>query len=204
MRAQDIKLIGETYDCTTDDKDWWKYEQEQSALSEKIVKKNARVLKDIFQKLDEQGVAEIIVPFSGGHDCGGFEGSIAFLNKKGKDIKIDYKKLSPTGWVTNYIPLVHKTKINQNKSKVQIFQYEYVDYKDINITDDWLIQKFYDFGFLEEWGSFAFEGHVSGEVKIVPATGSYVLDASESQETYDDKSWDGNMFEEDNESKTTN
>ena len=86
-----------------------------------------------------------------------------------------------------------KTK---GKSKVQIFEYQYTDFKDYEITKEWLIQRFYEFGFLNEWGSFAGDYHVSGEVKIYPETGEYTMPYHQSVEEYEDHEPKGRMFNE--------
>ena len=48
----------------------------------------------------------------------------------------------------------------------------------------------------EEWGSFAFEGHVYGDVIVSTKDGTYKVEANESVEQYEDKSSEGSMFEE--------
>ena len=88
-RAHEIKLIGTTFDGDLNHKDWWKLEREQDRLADLIEKKNANVLKDIFKKMVEQNVHRIEVPFSGGGDCGGFDGNINYYDIKEKEIKID-------------------------------------------------------------------------------------------------------------------
>ena len=197
MRAQDIKLIGTTYDTDCDNKKWWDYEKEQQKFIESIEKKNANILKPVFEAMVKQGVDSFEAPFSGGGDCGGFDGNIIFFNEKGKEISIDYNKLKPDGWKTNYIPLIHKTPTKtKGVSTCNIFEYEYTDYANFDITEDWLVQRLYEFGFLNEWGSFAFEGHVSGTVKIYPKTGKYEMPYDQSVEEYDSHEEKGVMFDE--------
>lgn len=197
MRAQDITLVGTTFDTNTSDKKWWDYELKQQKLAEQIEKKNANILKPVFKKMVEQGVHKISVPFSGGGDEGGFDDSIFYYNKDRKEITIDYTTLKPDGWRINYIPLIHKIPTKtKGKSTVQIFEYQYTDYKDYEITKDWLIQRFYEFGFLNEWGSFAGDFHVSGEVIIYPETGKYTMPYQQSVEEYEDHEPTGEMFNE--------
>tara|TARA_Y100000004_G_scaffold153932_1_gene177906 strand:+ start:123 stop:731 length:609 start_codon:yes stop_codon:yes gene_type:complete len=197
MRAQDITLVGTTFDTDTSDKKWWDYELEQQKFAEEIEKKNADILKPVFKKMVEQDVHMIAVPFSGGGDCGGFDDSIFYYNKDNKEITIDYTRLKPDGWRRHYIPLVHKMPTKtKGKSKVQIFEYQYTDFKDYEITKEWLIQRFYEFGFLNEWGSFAGDYHVSGEVKIYPETGKYTMPYQQSVEEYEDHEPTGRMFNE--------
>ena len=197
MRAQDIKLIGTTYDTDCDNKKWWDYEKEQQKFIESIEKKNANILKPVFEAMVKQGVDSFEAPFSGGGDCGGFDGNINFYDKKDKEITVDYSKLKANEWREVYIPLIHKvpTKI-KGKSTCHIFEYQYTDYKEYDVTEDWLVQRFYEFGFLNEWGSFAGEYHVSGEVIIWPKTGAFKMPYSQSVEQYEDSENEGSMFNE--------
>jgi len=197
MRAHDIILIGTTFDTNVENKKWWDYEIEQEKLVQQIEKKNSNILKPIFKKMVEQNVHKISVPFSGGGDCGGFDDSIVYFNKDNKEITIDYTKLKPDGWRTHYIPLIHKIPTKtKGKSTCQIFEYQYTDYKDYEVTKDWLISRFYEFGFLNEWGSFAGEYYVSGEVIIFPETGKYTMPYNQSVEQYEEHEPEGSMFDE--------
>ena len=201
-RAHEIKLIGTTFDGDINHDEWWKYEKEQDRLAELIEKKNANVLKEVFKKMVEQNVHMIEVPFSGGGDCGGFDGNINYYDNKEKEIKIDFNKLKPIGHIEHYKPLIYKKETPKKGKKVpvQIFEYSWTNYNEINITEDWLITKFYEFGFLNEWGSFAGDFHVSGTVKIWPQTGRYQMPYSQSVEEYEDHEPEGEMF---NESETS-
>ncbi len=201
-KAHELTLIGTTFDCDMNHKEWWKYEREQDRLADLIEKKNANVLKDIFKKMVEQNVHMIEVPFSGGGDCGGFDGNINYYDSKEKEIKIDYNKLKPTGHIEHYKPLIYKKEQPKKGKKVpvQIFEYSWTDYNAIDVTEDWLITKFYEFGFLNEWGSFAGDFHVSGTVKIWPKTGKYQMPYQQSVEEYEDYEPEGSMF---NESETS-
>ena len=197
MKAHEITLIGTTFDGDINHEEWWKYEKEQDRLADLIEKKNANVLKEVFKKMDEQLIHKIEVPFSGGGDCGGFDGNIIFYDKNDKEIQVDYLKLKGDAWKENYIPLIHKIPTKtKGKFTCQIFEYQYTDYKDYEVTEDWLIQRFYEFGFLNEWGSFAGEYHVSGVVKIWPKTGAWQMPYSQSVEEYDEHEQEGSMFDE--------
>ena len=77
-RAHDITLVGTTFDTNTDHKKWWDYELEQQRFAEQVEKKNSNILQPVFKKMVEQGIHKIHVPFSGGGDCGGFDGNIIF------------------------------------------------------------------------------------------------------------------------------
>ena len=197
-RAPEITLIGTTFDGDINHDEWWKYEKEQDRLAELIEKKNANILKEIFKKMVEQNVHMIEVPFSGGGDCGGFDGNINYYDSKEKEIKIDYSKLTPMENVEHYKPLIYKKESPEKGKKVpvQIFEYSWTNYNEINITEDWLITKFYEFGFLNEWGSFAGEYHVSGTVKIWPKTGKYEMPYQQSVEEYENYESEGSMFDE--------
>ena len=201
-RAHEIKLIGTTFDGDLNHDEWWKYEKEQDRLAELIEKKNANVLKEVFKKMVEQNVHMIEVPFSGGGDCGGFDGNINYYDNKEKEIKIDFNKLKPIGHIEHYKPLIYKKETPKKGKKVpvQIFEYSWTNYNEINITEDWLITKFYEFGFLNEWGSFAGDFHVNGTVKIWPKTGKYQMPYQQSVEEYEDYEPEGEMF---NESETS-
>ena len=196
-RAHDITLVGTTFDTNTDDPKWWDYELEQGRFAAQIERKNSNILQPIFKKMVKQGVNKISVPFSGGGDCGGFDGSITYYDKQAKEIEVNYSKLKPDGWRTHYIPLIHKVPTKtEGKSTCQIFEYQWTDYKDLDVTDDWLISRFYEFGFLNEWGSFAGEYHVNGQVIIYPETGKYTMPYNQSVEEYEQFEPTGEMFNE--------
>ena len=201
-RAHEIKLIGTTFDGDLNHDEWWKYEKEQDRLADLIEKKNANILKEVFKKMVEQNVYMIEVPFSGGGDCGGFDGNINYYDNKEKEIKIDFNKLKPIGHIEHYKPLIYKKETPKKGKKVpvQIFEYSWTNYNEINITEDWLITKFYEFGFLNEWGSLAGDFHVNGTVKIWPKTGKYQMPYQQSVEEYEDYEPEGEMF---NESETS-
>ena len=196
-RAHDITLVGTTFDTDTEDKKWWDYEKEQQKFAQQVEKKNSNILKPVFKKMVEQGVHKLEVPFSGGGDCGGFDGSITYFDNKDKEIQVNYSKLRPDGWRTHHIPLIHKIPTEtKGKSTCQVFEYTYTDYKDLDVTEDWLISRFYQFGFLNEWGSFAGEYHVSGTVKIWPKTGAWQMPYDQSVEEYESSETEGSMFDE--------
>ena len=196
-RAHDITLVGTTFDTNTDDPKWWDYELEQGRFAAQIERKNSNILQPIFKKMVKQGVNKISVPFSGGGDCGGFDGSITYYDKQAKEIEVNYSKLKPDGWRTHYIPLIHKVPTKtEGKSTCQIFEYQWTDYKDLDVTDDWLISRFYEFGFLNEWGSFAGDYHVNGQVIIYPETGKYTMPYNQSVEEYEQFEPTGEMFNE--------
>ena len=196
-RAHDITLVGTTFDTNTDDPKWWDYELEQERIVAQIEKKNAFKLQPIFKKIAEQKVHKIHVPFSGGGDCGGFDGNIIFYDKKNNEIEVNYSKLKADEWRENYIPLIHKIPTKtKGKFTCQIFEYQYTDYKEYDVTEDWLIQRFYEFGFLNEWGSFAGDYHVNGQVIIYPETGKYTMPYNQSVEEYEQFEPTGEMFNE--------
>ena len=196
-RAHDITLVGTTFDTNTDDKKWWDYELEQQRFAEQVEKKNSNILQPVFKKMVEQGIHKIHVPFSGGGDCGGFDGNIIFYDEKNNEIEVNYSKLKADEWRENYIPLIHKIPTKtKGKFTCQIFEYQYTDYKEYDVTEDWLIQRFYEFGFLNEWGSFAGDYHVNGQVIIYPETGKYTMPYNQSVEEYEQFEPTGEMFNE--------
>jgi hypothetical protein len=94
---------------------------------------------------------------------------------------LDLNNYKPNGWIT-YINHYNIKIIKTNL--IQVFELPVTtDYSDIKLTESWLVQKWYDFGFLEEWGSFAFEGHVNGHVEVSTKDGSYNVEADETFES---------------------
>ena len=196
MIGEDIKLVGQFIDHDTNHKDWWNEYQKGQQFALQIKKKNAEPLKEIYKKMYDDGIHYLRLHFEGGHDEGGFNDNFQYLDcdKVDMDIK-DISKYEPTGWIITYIPLIHETKIKK-QNITQVFEYPKTDYSNFKLTDNWLREKWYDFGFLEEWGSFAFEGHVSGDVTVSTKDGSYEIDCEESHEEWESKSNSGTMFEE--------
>jgi hypothetical protein len=196
MIGEDIKLVGQFIDHETSHKDWWSEYQKGQQFALQIKKKNAEPLKEIYKKMYDDGIHYLRLHFEGGHDEGGFDDNFQYLDcdKIDMDIK-DISKYEPTGWIITYIPLIHETKIKK-QNITQVFEYPKTDYSNFKLTDNWLREKWYDFGFLEEWGSFAFEGHVSGDVTVSTKDGTYEIDAQESHEQWESKSNSGTMFME--------
>lgn len=196
MIGEDIKLVGQFIDHETSHKDWWSEYQKGQQFALQIKKKNAEPLKEIYKKMYDDGIHYLRLHFEGGHDEGGFDDNFQYLDcdKIDMDIK-DISKYEPTGWIITYIPLIHETKIKK-QNITQVFEYPKTDYSNFKLTDNWLREKWYDFGFLEEWGSFAFEGHVSGDVTVSTKDGKYEIDAQESHEQWESKSNSGTMFME--------
>jgi hypothetical protein len=195
MIGEDIKLVGQFIDHETSHKDWWSEYQKGQQFALQIKKKNAQPLKEIYKKMYDDGIHYLRLHFEGGHDEGGFDDNFQYLDcdKIDMDIK-DISKYEPTGWIITYIPLIHETKIKK-QNITQVFEYPKTDYFNFKLTN-WLREKWYDFGFLEEWGSFAFEGHVSGDVTVSTKDGTYEIDAQESHEQWESKSNSGTMFME--------
>ena len=190
---RNITLYKKSKKYDTSHKDWWKYHCVQEKYCKEIGQKNTYILKPIFEKMAKQGVYTIIVPFSGGGDCGGFDGNIIYKDKKDKDIKLDYDKIQIDGiGIDKFEPLIWDSKDNE----VHIFEHESTEYNDIRVDQEWLIQRFYEFGFLNEWGSFAGEFHVSGTVEINAVTGEYKMPYNQSVEQYDSHESEGSMFDE--------
>lgn len=196
MIGEDIKLVGQFIDHDTNHKDWWNEYQKGQQFALQIKKKNAEPLREIYKKMYDDGIHYLRLHFEGGHDEGGFDDNFQYLDCDKIDIDIkDISKYEPTGWIITYIPLIHETKIKK-QNITQVFEYPKTDYSNFKLTDNWLREKWYDFGFLEEWGSFAFEGHVSGDVTVSTKDGSYKIDCEESHEQWESKSNSGTMFKE--------
>ena len=196
MIHKEIKLIGQYIDYDTSNKDWWSEYQKGEALELQIKKKNALPLKEVYKKMLKDGIHYLALHFEGGHDEGGFDGNFIFYNKDKEIMNIkDISKYTPDGWITTYHPLSYTSKV-KGQNIIQVFELPETDHSNFKIDKNWLEQKWYDFGFLEEWGSFAFEGHVYGDVVVSTKNGSYNLEANETQESYEDKSFSGYMFEE--------
>ena len=194
MIHKEIKLIGQYIDYDTSNKDWWSEYQKGEALELQIKKKNALPLKEVYEKMFKDGIYYLSLHFEGGHDEGGFESDFRFLDKNKEDMIIkDISKYTPDRWITTYHPLSYTTKI-KDQNIIQVFELPETDHSNFKIDQNWLEQKWYDFGFLEQWGSFAFEGNVYGDVVVSTKDGSYNVEANETQENYEDKSFDGKMF----------
>ena len=196
MIATEIELVGTYINHDTYHKDWWSEHLKGEAIVLKIKKLNAKPLKEIYEKMYKDGIYYLSLHFEGGHDEGGFNDNFEYLDehKNPLDIKPDLTKYNPDGWIEHWTPLEYtdpKTKI------AQIFKYCVTSYDHKPLTEAWLQSAWYDFGFLEEWGSFAFEGHVYGDVIVSTKDGTYKVEANETVEQYEDKSSEGSMFEED-------
>lgn len=194
MIGTNITLVGQFINHETGHKDWWSEYQKGQAFALQIKKKNAEPLKEIYKKMYDDGIHYIRLHFEGGHDEGGFDDDFQYLdsdklNIDGKNIKLN--KYKPTGWINTHQALQY-----DYKKITQIFELITTDYSDFKLTENWLREKWYDFGFLEEWGSFAFEGHVSGDVTVSTKDGTYEIDAQESHEQWESKSNSGTMFME--------
>jgi hypothetical protein len=196
MIAEDIKLIGQFINHDTSHKNWWDEYKKGEKFAQEIKKKNALPLQEIYKKMYDDGIHYLRLHFEGGHDEGGFDESFEYFDND--KVNIDHSSISlnnykPNGWITVHKPLQYQ----DDKTKtIQVFELVTTDYSDIQLTESWLVQKWYDFGFLEEWGSFAFEGHVNGHVEVSTKDGSYTVEADETFESYEGKNFEGNMFKD--------
>ena len=196
MIATEIELVGTYINHNTDHKNWWSEHLKGEAIALKIKKLNAAPLKEIYEKMYKDGIHYLSLHFEGGHDEGGFNDGFEYLDEHKKPLKVkpNLTKYNPDGWIEHWTPLEYtdpKTKI------AQIFKYCVTSYDHKPLTEAWLQSAWYDFGFLEEWGSFAFEGHVYGDVIVSTKDGTYKIEANETHEQYEDKSSEGSMFVED-------
>jgi len=196
MIAETINLVGEFISLPTNNDKWYEEYKKGEKFALSIKKKNALPLKDIYKKMYEDGIHYVSLHFEGGHDEGGFDGDFLFQDKDKNVIKVkDINKYAPTGWIVNYIPLEYTC--TKGKDKItQVFEHTQTNYSEVKLTEGWLMNKWYDFGFLEEWGSFAFEGHVHGDVVVSTKDGSYNVEANETFEQYQDKGFEGKMFDD--------
>ena len=196
MIGEDIKLIGQFINHDTNHKDWWSEYQKGQAFALQIKKKNAEPLKEIYKKMHDDGIHYVRLHFEGGHDEGGFDDAFQYLDCDRIDMDnqpLDLDKYKPTGWIQTHKPLQYDYK-KLKTNITQIFELVVVDYSNFQLTEGWLISKWYDFGFLEEWGSFAFEGHVSGDVTVCTKDGTYTIDYEQSREEWDSTSDSGTMY----------
>ena len=196
MIAKTIDLVGTYIDHNAEHKDWWSEHLKGEAIANKIKKLNASPLKEVYEKMYKDGIHYLSLHFEGGHDEGGFNDGFEYLDEHKKPLKVkpNLTKYNPDGWIEHWTPLEYtdpKTKI------AQIFKYCVTSYDHKPLTEAWLQSAWYDFGFLEEWGSFAFEGHVYGDVIVSTKDGTYKIEANETHEQYEDKSSEGSMFVED-------
>lgn len=196
MIAEDITLVGQFINHPTNHKDWWTEYKKGEDIAQLITKKNALPLKDIYKKMYDDGIHYVRLHFEGGHDEGGFDESFEYLDNDKIDIdssKINLNKYKPNGWITIHKPLQYNQE-DKKPNITQVFELVTTDYSEFDITENWLRHKWYEFGFLGEWGSFAFEGHVRGNVTVFTKDGSYDVSADETFEQYESKSFEGTMF----------
>lgn len=196
MIAHEIELVGTYINHDTDHKDWWNEHLKGEAIANKIKKLNAAPLKEIYEKMYKDGIHYLSLHFEGGHDEGGFDDGFEYLDKDKKPltVKPDLTKYNPDGWIEHWTPLEYR---NPKTKIAQVFKYCVTSYDHKPLTEEWLQSAWYDFGFLEEWGSFAFDGNVYGDVIVSTKDGTYKVEANETVEQYEDKSSEGSMFEED-------
>ena len=151
MIHKEIKLIGQYIDYDTSNKDWWSEYQKGEALELQIKKKNALPLKEVYKKMLKDGIHYLALHFEGGHDEGGFDGNFIFYNKDKEIMNIkDISKYTPDGWITTYHPLSYTSKV-KGQNIIQVFELPETDHSNFKIDFNWLEQKWYDFGFLEQW-----------------------------------------------------
>jgi len=181
---QDIKTKG------TDD---YEARRKVHALEKKAereyIKEIFKELKDTFLK---HKIKFIIGEFSGGNDEGGFD-DVYFANEKEEQILIDCTK-NEFESRRDFRFFVDKKNIyefeNEKEKKISVFYT--ITNSEKNLLDV-LEDTLYSTGALEEYGSFAGEFRVSGTVKLDVNTCKWSMDGSQSTESWDNISDEGEL-----------
>ena len=137
-------------------------------------------------KFKENNITYIWGNFSGGHDEGGFDDA-DFYDK-------DFEKVEPkdltASWVTQYT--VYKTEENE-EIKYYISEYR----KNIKLlkpdSDYDAMSILYATGALSEYGSFAGEFHVDGEVKLNVITKKFQVTGNRTVEEWESIEHEGSV-----------
>ena len=182
MRIEDIKLIK----TTKRDKEYSWFDIESNIEKEYSQKNLNNVLDALKDKFKENNITYIWGNFSGGHDEGGFDDA-EFYDEDLK--KVEPKDLT-TSWVTQYS--VFKTEENE---EIKYYVSEY--WKTIDLlkpdSDYSAMSILYGTGALHEYGSFAGEFHVDGEVKLNVITKKYHVTGSQTVEQWEDIEQEGSL-----------
>lgn len=162
----------------------WDFE---SALENKYKEKNAdemfRALKEHFEA---RKIRYIVADFSGGHDEGGID-KIEFQDSNHNVIK-KVKKF-PEISVNRYII----KQFDRSRYTYFVLDTDHSHEVDIN-KEGHLIDLIYSTGALDKYGSFAFEGHVDGKIKIDVDSGKWFNSANESHEQYEQTEESGEIY----------
>ncbi len=182
MRIEEIKLIK----TTKRDKKYSWFDIESNIEKEYNQKNLNNVLDSLQDKFKENNITYIGGNFSGGHDEGGFDDA-DFYDENLK--KVEPKNLTAS-WVTQYF--VYK---NEENKEIKYYVSEYsknIDLLQLN-SDYSAMSILYGTGALSEYGSFADEFHVDGEVKLNVITKKYHVTGSQTNEESEDIEQEGSV-----------
>jgi hypothetical protein len=182
MHIEEIKLIK----TTKRDKKYSWFDIESNIEKEYSQKNLNNVLDALKDKFKENNITYIWGNFSGGHDEGGFDDA-EFYDENLK--KVEPKDLT-TSWVTQYS--LFKTEENE---EIKYYVSEYSKTIDMLKPDSNYnaIALLYKTGALNEYGSFAGEFHVDGEVKLNVITKKYHVTGSQTVEQWEDIEQEGSL-----------
>ena len=182
MHIEEIKLIK----TTKRDKEYSWFDIESNIEKEYSQKNLNNVLDALKDKFKENNITYIWGNFSGGHDEGGFDDA-EFYDEDLK--KVEPKDLT-TSWVTQYS--LFKTEENE---EIKYYVSEYSKTIDMLKPDSNYnaIALLYKTGALSEYGSFAGEFHVDGEVKLNVITKKYHVTGSQTVEQWEDIKQEGSV-----------
>ena len=182
MHIEQIKLVK----TTKRDKDYSWFDIETNIEKEYSQKNLNNILDSLQDKFKENNITYIWGNFSGGHDEGGFDDA-EFYNK-------DLEKVEPKDltafWVTQYS--LFKTEENE---EIKYYVSEYSKTIDMLKPDSNYnaIALLYKTGALNEYGSFAGEFHVDGEVKLNVITKKFQVTGSQTVEEWENIEHEGSV-----------
>jgi len=153
-------------------------------LEKEYVKEIFKELKDKFLK---HKVKFIIGEFSGGNDEGGLD-DVYLADKKENLITIDEKDRGDFQFFANR-KNIYKYK-NEKENKISVYYTKtHIDKNLLDILEDIILST----GALEEYGSFAGEFRVNGTVKLDVNTCKWDMEGSQSTESWDNISDEGEL-----------
>jgi len=162
----------------------WDFE---SALENKYKEKNAdEMFKALKEHFEAREIRYIVADFSGGHDEGSID-KIEFQDSDSNPI-IKYKKFPEVN--------VKRYRLKQfDRGKYTYFVLDADHSHEVNINKEGhLIDLIYSTGALDKYGSFAFEGHVDGKIRIDVNLGKWFNSANESYEQYEQTEESGEIY----------
>lgn len=168
------------------DKDSYKNYVLENELEIEYNKKNTKEILNSFEnKFKELGITHIRGTFEGGHDEGGFD-RVDFV----KDIKVIKPDKMINSWVKQYKLYCFESAIIKDGTENHYYYTE--ETKTIDLTEEYALEKLLqNAGCLERYGTFAFEGHVNGEILLDVYTGKWKMKSNESYENYEEYEEEG-------------